>query len=603
MVAALLCALVNVGEEYNVEEWWAHNLSNFEVLFVIEGVKRMGWTLEATRSEQRLIEALLTAPDGRKVRLLDSFNVAPASLRENAKDFRLKSQKRFEEKAYKKDMRNLPVEELQAGCLADCEVVLELLEAIDALAVDWGGTLKRTFAATSLGIVKTELKQRGIPLPRFAADVTMRWVNQTCDWGRLGGRTEVFEHMPDFLLTEVDLTSSYPWAMAQPHPWEFLGHVTRKVDLLSLYNAGAQMMVRATVRVPVCDMPPLPFRLDVEDRELFFPTGTWEGWFVAEELRYAEAACDVDVLLHEGLLFEEANLFEGFVSKVFETKRKSTGALRAFAKLNLVSCYGKFGESPEHERLMVLPSKEAGLAYMAAHRGRCSVPYEDESVLQVKHFRWSTHAHYALAATITARGRIRLHQGLMEAIRPCYSDTDSIHCRSFRGALSDELGGWKEELTGYAASFYAAKLYRLRMAAPCPEGCMDDSHRWHDENRRALFLAAKGFPVDPVNFEAVVESAQPDAPKVKIERMRLMKGQLRAADGETVRIVVRKQWRGFSVKRRPLANGRTVPWTVKELRAGKHLQAKSPLLGPPPEVESGEDDAPCLPWWPVHRNG
>jgi hypothetical protein len=64
----------------------------------------------------------------------------------------------------------------------------------------------------------------------------------------------------------------------------------------------------------------------------------------------------------------------------------------------------------------------------------------------------------------------------------------------------------------------------------------------------------------------------------------LLKSQLRPSrDASTHEQVLRvrssKSWSGLSKKRKPLRNGETEPWSVRELEAGRHLTAVCPVLG------------------------
>lgn len=558
------CCLESMLGNESVDVWWAHNMGKFDGLFLSSAAFRLGWRQEAIMAGGNRVIGLKLSPPGskRKIEVKDSYALAPSSLASLAKDFELPSAKEFTKDDYKIDARKWDVDKLRRGCLTDCRIVLELLDRVSGLVTEWGGELKSTFSSTALSIVLKAIRLRGLRFPIHQAQPESNEKAQECFYG---GRVEVLEHCPDFWLVEHDINSSYPAAMCNPMPWKYLGHLKgRAAD--RWYRDGNTCMVRAEVRVSADEyLPPLPYRIEQDETSgVYFPVGKWIAWFPDVELRYAETQ-GVKVKVLEVLSYTSENPFDEFVKMVYAKKAMSTGAARNFCKLILNGCYGKFGQKPEVTRLMSFESEDEGLAHCWENEN--FVPLGDSHQILVGTFhKYARQAHYAMASTITARARIALHQFLRLSERPCYTDSDSVHSKSFSGEVGEDLGMMKLEMGKYKGTFYAPKIYVLRPEKGPPH------------------FAAKGFPVErEKDLEAILRMEERFSDLVAqrpipVGRMRLLKSQLRKSPRETKRIEESKVWHGSSQKRLPYPDGTTRPWTVGELRRYTHTTAKSPLL-------------------------
>jgi hypothetical protein len=596
-------ALALMYELEDVDEWWAHFSHGFDTLHLVAAALRMGWRVQAAIAGQGPIAVDFQPPDrdpkfDRWLRVLDLFRVIPAKLATIAEDFHLPSRKLFTASDYAGDMRDVPFERLKEGCLRDVQLVLEALAQVEQLFESFGGELKTTFSSSALTCVKASLKERGIRLPahRERQDPDYAHANRLARLGYYGARVEVFHHLPPRPLVEYDVASSYPWSMSQPLPWKWVGNVTGPLARKA-YQRGVMGIYRARVRVPR-DMryPPLPYKPE-EGAGLFFPTGTWEAWFASVELTYAESL-GVEVQCLEGVTYETASPFAAYVEHLYSLKRSSTGAMRVFTKYLLNGSYGKFAERPERERLHVATSALAAEHLLFTRPNfRCVDDEVDPRILAEEYVRYARHAHFAVGATITAYSRMLLHRRMLEAVGLAYVDTDSLHCESWPGETGDALGQLKVELSGFMGRYYAPKLYSLHN--------LDGSYLWTDTpGGKVLQVACKGFPKGTeTDFEALLASArayrhwkeegasEPLAKEiarsvgVETVRTRLLKSQLRPSSegvksyGRVLRVRSAKSWSGLSKKRRPLEGGDTLPWTVSELRAGKHRGAVSPALG------------------------
>lgn len=586
-------ALIFMDEHDEVEDWYAHNMGRYDGLFFCAAAIRLGWRIKGILAGGGRVIGLEFYKEKsfkRPVRLFDSFNLCARSLKECATAFELPSHKLFTADDYSIDTRKWKVSRLREGCLIDCKLILELLDKLETLTESWGGKLKYTFASTSMSIIKAHLAERGMEIPVLEPSL-----NEELAPGYYGARVEVFHHAPQHLICEYDINSAYPDAMAQALPWDYIGYLDN-VGAIEKLLQSHPMMIEATVTIP-SDMvlPPLPFLIpEAKDAGLFFPVGSWDGTFTSEELLYArELGCTVRV--KEAHIFNWNTPLKEFVAHVYETKAtaKKAGkiALANFAKDVLNAGYGKFGENPEHETLVVFGTEEEAIDYCVENASKVKtrngdsgvriIWEEDRRFVSVVNVSWSKHAHYAIAAFITSRARLNLHRYLVQSRNPAYCDSDSIHCQSWDGETSTKLGDLKLEREKVIGEYFAPKIYRLvstvkhaKLNKRCKECCPKGKKHFPC----GVKLACKGFPIGIEEFEQVISGEQ-----VKTSRMRLLKSQMgkQAIKEHTTtqvqRLEVIKRWAGRSAKRKPSLDGSTRPWEVKELLDEEHEGVQSPI--------------------------
>lgn len=550
-----------------VEQWWAHNAGNFDGLLLHARARGLGVRTEAVLAGgSRVIRYSFTrTSDARTANLYDTFALAPSSLKELAKDFGLPS-KLFGADDYKGDMRDLPLKKLREGCQRDARLVGELLKVITTQIEEWGGKRKATFSSSALSIVRANLKQeKGIALPRIPVKI-----NEALRPACFGGRVEVFHHDPGATV-DYDVNSSYPSSMSGLLPFEF---VSRSGGDRHAGDARYYRLRRVRVDVEACNIPVLPFRPGVNSG-IFFPTGVFEGTFTDDELEYAQETGLAKILkVYETFTFTKESPFKTFIEDVYRLKREATGAKKVFTKYVLNGCYGKFGEKPEHLKLVTFPSRADALAWAMEHPGKLS-PGENvlseelfdknDGTAVLEEFKYAPHAHFAVAATILARSRILLHGHLCGSESASYCDTDSVRCRCYPNVSeTDELGGIKRVIDCHRALNYAPKVYRL----------LDSQGNTLKDSKGKEMIACKGFPVDDESFARMVSLQE-----VATHRIQKLKTQVKNGMGQTLGANVIKEWSGLSMKRKPFPDGSTRPWTVEELERGEHKRAKCPLLG------------------------
>lgn len=549
----------------NVKEWWGHNAGKYDDLFIIEALHELRWRFSAHIAGGAIVTLKINGPHG-TFKIHDSFRVVQSALGHAAKDFELKSAKLFTKEDYSKDVRDWKVDRLKDGCLLDCELVLQLLEKVETFFEQEGGQLKATFSSSALSVVKAHAKV----LDMRALSV----INTIARKSFCGGRVEVYRHTPKYLLKEWDINSSYPWAMSQNLPYQFLGHINASKAEHALYEGKGCGVVEATVSVPETYLPVLPWR-HPDHGGIYFPTGEWRGWFDSEELLYAIQQGTRLLAVHSMLHFSSEAPFKDFATNFYKRKSESKGAARQFYKLCLNGCYGKFSQKPEKEEITVYENQEAAIAaaFEPRHENRFRFLGNDLRYVAIESERWPAQTHYALAAAITARSRVKLHSYLLASEQVAYTDTDSIHAsvrtRSLSASENNDLGGLKVELDGYSAVYAAPKIYALH-----PEQAQN---RKTDEQS---VYKSKGFEVSAESFQKILAGET-----VEAHRMQLAKRQLasyhptRHTETGVRRKLDGRSWKGLSTKRTPLydSNGDTRAWSVKELLADKHLTSISPL--------------------------
>jgi hypothetical protein len=158
---------------------------------------------------------------------------------------------------------------------------------------------------------------------------------------------------------------------------------------------------------------------------------------------------DLDVLEYGGgWRFNAANgIFDAYIDKWIRVKEHSTGGMRAMAKLQLNSLYGKFATNPD------VTSKHPYLDDDGTVRLRLGAPEQRDPV------------YTAAGVFITSFARdltIRAAQANYDTF--AYADTDSLHLLTDQipdglNVDPNKLGAWKHELDFTAAYYIRAKGY------------------------------------------------------------------------------------------------------------------------------------------------
>lgn len=249
-----------------------------------------------------------------------------------------------------------------------------------------------------------------------------------------GGRVECFGHMGEWpSVTYIDANSLYPSVMCGKLPTKFLRTVQlTKAEFLRVQPPERLGFCQCRVRTLEANRIPL---LLVKTDKLLFPV--FDNW--TEIVAYSEELYEglvggqydcQDINFHE---FEARDVFSPFVTKLYssrlEAKAKGDEVGSQINKMAMNSLYGGFGIKPYFNLMEILEEKKF-MFYLrlGAVSWYKSVP--GGYMCDHKEYRSSPFANVALAASISARGRILLWK-TMESLRIrghqiAYCDTDSI---------------------------------------------------------------------------------------------------------------------------------------------------------------------------------
>jgi hypothetical protein len=384
--------------------WYAHNGGHYDVLFFLPELLRR-------RARFRCQQARIIAADVEGLSLRDSVKLIPTSLKEAGKALGLPKLERCGdpkhdedfcaacERGYREARDNAETREYLAR---DCEILRVALRRVRVLMdVD---KLPFTLAAYGIDRVKEAGHEplvswrdvENAPGPMrlaTALQASERWR----PWMQ-GGRVEVFTPRLRWGYG-ADIHSSYTRSVFDGLP----GQPHRRGEF-SLY--------RASVKVPDMDVPPLPYRAG---ERLFFPTGEWVGHYCEPELEAAESA-GVKVRLITRHRFAREDAASILAREWWAKREDAEGFERLYYKCLLNWTWGKFGEHPEHEDMLVTDEPDIGWReYSRAHgiflRDSLSVPRL---------------AHVAAAAWITSHARARLWRALDATPERAYCDTDCV---------------------------------------------------------------------------------------------------------------------------------------------------------------------------------
>lgn len=288
-----------------------------------------------------------------------------------------------------------------------------------------------------------------------------------------GGMLELYE---PFLTNgySYDVNSLYPSQMTKPMP---VGspRLTSEPNLDKIFGI---CHVKITTP-PDIEKPILPFRDD--KGRIYYPRGTWTGWYVSEELKNAKLY-GYKVELIESYHYEKSSIFMTYVNKIFSIKERAEGALYQIAKLLLNSLSGRLAlkenntitEFLDQKRFEDILKTHNVYDFLDLDNNSYLVKYDIEpnielcnkfnmdypNLIKIKD-NFKSSRSIAIPAFITAYGRMFMSQYIQDSV---YIDTDGI-CTTKELDKTEidktKIGKFKLEneiLLGY---FLAPKLYYI----------------------------------------------------------------------------------------------------------------------------------------------
>lgn len=340
------------------------------------------------------------------------------------------------------DMFYAPLGVLMEYNKLDCEILYRAIETFEYTLMGLGGQLEMTVASSAMSLFRRAYLKKPIkPMP------------STNDIGRhayVASRVEVFEkecREADY----YDINSSFPYAMTFDAPGNYIA--SRRV----LPDTGIHI-VDATIRIPECAIPPLPYRTD--DKRIYFPTGTWRSWFSNVDLVLLEESGGSIIQIHEVVSFEPFGDLKNYAENIYELRKNSQDdAEKAILKILLNSLYGKFAEGERKSQFVINPPAEF-FNLPEADVGGIGRSYIMPGVHEYISDTVVPHCHVPIAVHITAIARANIARFMWQASKVYYCDTDGFACPdSDTFPSSNELGGLKKEKHIYHGKFAAPKLY------------------------------------------------------------------------------------------------------------------------------------------------
>ena len=460
--ASMVAALLAIEGEV-----WAHNGGRFDHLWLLDAADTYAATVRANSSG---IVALQF--ENTKATFLDSLRVFPMKLdaltagaKKDLSDLCSCGKDCGGYCAIRVKMPPKVRRRVEEYAVADTVELMHALQHFGNLAAEWGIDIKHTLGATAWASAETDLG-----LEPFGGTLT-EW--KACRAGYHGGRTEVFR-MESPAGHVHDVNSMYPWALTQPLP---IGRGIQRDGAAArrAWNAGKPGVYRATVRVPECWIPPLPYPTD---KGVSFPWGTFTASWPASEL-HAAILAGARVEVHAGIVFQgEREVFTPWVRRLFDLRAKHGKDTREgkWLKWILNSLSGKLGSRNESRRLRVRPDLMKIATCKCIRRRPPPVECECGSwrPLDGSGVVWEQRvtmrdvegcAHPEWAAYLTGYARVALHRQLTAGRGDAvYCDTDSVWSEGPRETnVGPGLGEWNPEGTYRGFECLGPKSYHAEV--------------------------------------------------------------------------------------------------------------------------------------------
>lgn len=361
------------------------------------------------------------------------------------------------------DMFYAPLSELVPYNRQDCIILYEAIRTLEDTVLGLGGQLEMTIASTAMGLFRRKYLKQPIG--------TSAELNDIASEAYLASRVEVFERTceeGDY----YDINSSFPYSMTFDAPGE-LKRTTRRLN-----DDDTIKIVKASISVRDCDLPPVPYRTP-EDRRIYFPTGDWTGWFSDVDLRLLEETGHLINRIDKVLEFYPFQDLKAYAEEIYTLRKNSSHEPeKVVLKFLLNSLYGKFAENEFKGKMLINPT--ADFFELPEYFGNGKPPdghrkYKAPGIWEYYEKRQIAHRHVPISMHITALSRKWLYQYMSKASRVYYCDTDSIVVDpSDKFENSKELGRLKFEGSIRQGVFHAPKTYTYQKALP--EGVQGPLH-------------------------------------------------------------------------------------------------------------------------------
>lgn len=428
----------------------------------------------------------------------------------------------------------------------DCIILYDAIRALEDTVMGLGGRLEMTIASTAMGLFRRKYLKQKINTSADLNDIAMS--------AYIGSRVEVFEKQTPIGQTNYwDINSSFPYSMTFDAPGQLIGTSARMKDNDTI------KIVKAVVSVDDCDIPPIPYRTE-RDRRIYFPTGTWSGWFSGIDIELLQSTGHTIERIEKVLEFEPFYDLRDYATDIYTIRRDSNHAAeKEMLKILLNALYGKFAEGERKSKYLINPPAEFFDVPEITDTQPIGRSYIAPGIWELVEKRDIPHRHVPIAMHITALSRKWLYQYMEKASTVYYCDTDGFAIpASDILPESKELGGLKKEKPIWEGYFHAPKTYAYRT---------EEGGEWH--------IKAKGFsrpldengetrPLSYADFQELLEHKE-----LHIEQFTRVRGLLKSETHKPHDVLRLKTFRDTARPKRcfPEEGGRSRPWDVSELVA------------------------------------
>ncbi len=408
---------------HSQEEFWNHLHSNSrffrgKILFATNLEYDMGILLNDREEEKdinlmwrggRLIVGKFKLKNGRSVRFSDTMNFSPTSV-ERLGDL-IGIPKMPKPRSWSPQSKE-ELDYLTQYNIQDSKITYSFMNYLKKGLSSIGADIKLTASSTSLNAWKNNYWQKDLEPSNFIKEEHNSY---------FGGRCEAFKRGICKGVKVYDFNSMYPAVMAV-NEFPLVDTAKRSYDP-KLESEGISYV---SIKVPGdLNIPLLPIKTD----KLYFPIGTFKGWYTHVELRKAkEIGYKIDV--HKSIVYKTDELFRQYILDLYKLrnqyKKSGNEIMQLCTKLLMNSLYGKFATKLE--------------VFNAVHKSKVS---HDELVdyLEAGHQLAGDYLHYTsdmehtpkyvmpiVSSYITAYSRLKLYDSYEKVgfNNVLYSDTDSL---------------------------------------------------------------------------------------------------------------------------------------------------------------------------------
>lgn len=450
-----------------------------------------------------------------------------------------------------------PYEELREYNRDDVVILWDAIQHFQEVVMSLGGQLEMTVASTAMGLFRRAYLSKTIS--------TSQAVNEIARQAYIASRVEVLaNHVRD--ADYYDINSSFPYEMTHPVPGNLL---SRGIKLP--WRKDSLYLAEATIIVPDCDIPPLPYRS--KSGRIFFPKGRWRSWFSNIDLEFLEERGGRIENVGEVLEFEPFHDLAAYAEDIYAKRVASTSpAEKKVLKILLNSLYGKFAESPEKQQMIVNPPLSFFNDTTEDADDGSGLPVRSlamPGIWEYTEIKHQNHVHVPISVHITARARRAISRHMMTASEApggavYYCDTDGIAVpQNTWFDTSNDLGGLKREDHIHEGTFAAPKLYAHRDSEDAEFKIRAKGFSRVLEHEDGVPTGGPSHPITYPDFCRLLEHKE-----IPLDHFKKIRESMKGGSLAPEEVVRNKTFRGTSRPKRDMnpAGTSSKPWDVDTVR-------------------------------------